>query len=185
MLQSRFISSKCQASIYNYFQNIPTSSDISNLVCPKPAPDCPQTCHLFQQIAIVQLRSKASIHINLGARLSNLMNSSAKPLSSSKYIYTATSPSHHLLPIILEKPNHFVVQWLSRVQLLQCHGLQPARLLCPWDFSSKNTGVGCHFRLQGIFLTQGSNLPLLHCRQSPTFQADSLLQSHQGRPRKT
>ena len=34
-------------------------------------------------------------------------------------------------------------------------------------FPSKNTGVGCHFLLQGIFLTQGSNprlLRLLHCR---------------------
>ena len=27
---------------------------------------------------------------------------------------------------------------------LQPHGLQPARLLCSWDFSSKNMGVGCH-----------------------------------------
>ena len=34
----------------------------------------------------------------------------------------------------------------------------PARLLCPWDSPGKNTGVGCHFLLQGIFLTQGSNL---------------------------
>ena len=36
------------------------------------------------------------------------------------------------------------------------------------DFSGKNTGVGCHFLLQGIFLTQRSNLHLLHlllCRQ--------------------
>ena len=32
-------------------------------------------------------------------------------------------------------------------------------------FYSKNTGVGCHFLLQGIFLTQGSNPDLLHCRQ--------------------
>ena len=31
------------------------------------------------------------------------------------------------------------------------------RLLCPWDFPDKNTGVSCHFLLQGIFLTQGSN----------------------------
>ena len=29
---------------------------------------------------------------------------------------------------------------------------------------SKNTGVGSHFLLQGIFLTQGLNLHLLHCR---------------------
>ena len=32
-------------------------------------------------------------------------------------------------------------------------------------FPDKNTGVGCHFLLQGILLTQGSNLGLLHCRQ--------------------
>ena len=48
---------------------------------------------------------------------------------------------------------------------LQPHVLQPARLLCPWHFSGKNTGVGCCFLLQGIFPTQGSNSSLLHCRQ--------------------
>ena len=40
------------------------------------------------------------------------------------------------------------------------HGLYPTRLLCPWDFIGKNTGVGCHSVLQGIFLTQGSNMHL-------------------------
>ena len=34
----------------------------------------------------------------------------------------------------------------------------PPGLLCPWDSPSKNTGVGCHDLLQGIFLTQGSNV---------------------------
>ena len=48
---------------------------------------------------------------------------------------------------------------------LRPHGLYPARLLCPWDSPGKNTGVGCHSVLQGIFPTQGSNLGLLHCRQ--------------------
>ena len=33
---------------------------------------------------------------------------------------------------------------------LRPHGLQPARLLCPWDFTGKNTGVGCHFILQDL-----------------------------------
>ena len=46
---------------------------------------------------------------------------------------------------------------------LQPHGLRPTRLLCPWDSPGKNTGVGCHALLQGIFPTQG--LGLLHCRQ--------------------
>ena len=36
--------------------------------------------------------------------------------------------------------------------------------LCAWDFPGKNTEVGCHFLLQGIFWNQGSNLGLLHCR---------------------
>jgi len=40
------------------------------------------------------------------------------------------------------------------------------RLLCPWDFLGKGTGVGCHFLLQGIFLTQGWNPGLLHCGQT-------------------
>ena len=43
--------------------------------------------------------------------------------------------------------------------------MQPTRLLCPWDSPGKNTGVGCHSLLQGIFLVQGLNLVLLHCRQ--------------------
>ena len=46
------------------------------------------------------------------------------------------------------------------------HGLQPTRLLRPWDFPGKSTGVGCHFLLQGIFLTQGLILGLLNCRQT-------------------
>ena len=43
----------------------------------------------------------------------------------------------------------------------------PTRLLCPWDFPGKHTGLGCHFLLQAIFHTWGSNphLPcVLHCR---------------------
>ena len=40
--------------------------------------------------------------------------------------------------------------------------------LCPWDYPGKNTGMDCHFLLQGILPTQGSNphlLCLMHCRQ--------------------
>ena len=41
------------------------------------------------------------------------------------------------------------------------HGLQSTRLLCPWESPGKNTGVGCHALLQGIFPTQGLNPHLL------------------------
>ena len=54
---------------------------------------------------------------------------------------------------------------VSHVQLfLRPHGLQPTMLLCEPNFPGKNTGVGCHFLLQGIcpthchFLLQGSPL---------------------------
>ena len=39
--------------------------------------------------------------------------------------------------------------------------MYPARFLCPWDSSGKNTAVGCHFLLQEIFLTQRLKLHLL------------------------
>ena len=52
------------------------------------------------------------------------------------------------------------LKYVNRVQLLQPHGLKPARLLCLGDFPGKHTGVDCHLLLQGIFLTQGSNLHL-------------------------
>ena len=45
------------------------------------------------------------------------------------------------------------------------HGQLPARLLCPWDSPGKNSGMGCHALLQGIFPTQGWNLGLLHRRR--------------------
>ena len=54
---------------------------------------------------------------------------------------------------------------------LRPRGLLPARLLCPWNFPGKNTAVDCHFLLQGIFPTQGSNPHLLHLLH---WQADSL-----------
>ena len=46
----------------------------------------------------------------------------------------------------------------------------------PWDFPGKNTAVGCHFLLQGIFLIQELNPRLLH------WQVDSLPLSYQGSP---
>ena len=51
------------------------------------------------------------------------------------------------------------------------YGLEPARLLCPWDSPGKNTGVSCHALLQGIFPTQGSNphLLCLLCWQAGSF----------------
>ena len=60
--------------------------------------------------------------------------------------------------------------------VLRPHGLQSTRFLCPWDSPGKNTGVACHFFLQGIFPAQRSNPCLLH------WQVDSLPLSHPGSP---
>ena len=63
---------------------------------------------------------------------------------------------------------------------LQLPNLQPSRLLCPWNFPGKNTGVGGHFFLQGIFPTRGPN-PWLLCL--PHWQVDSLPLSYLGSPK--
>ena len=62
---------------------------------------------------------------------------------------------------------------------LRPHGLQPSRFLCPWDSPGKNTGVCCHFLLQGTFPTQALNphlLCILH------WQAGSLPLALPGKP---
>ena len=56
----------------------------------------------------------------------------------------------------------------SHVRLLMTLWSVAHRLLCPWDSPGENTGVGCQALLQGIFMTQGTNLHLLrllYCRQ--------------------
>ena len=63
-------------------------------------------------------------------------------------------------------------QTLSCVNSLQTHGLYLSRILCPGGYRILRARIlECHFLLQGIFLTQGSNLSLL-CRLH--WQADSL-----------
>ena len=71
--------------------------------------------------------------------------------------------------------SHFICVWLCNS--MDC---SPFNLLCPWDSPGKNTRVGCHAFLQGIFLTQGSN-PRLLCLQP--WQAGSLPLAPPGKPR--
>ena len=66
--------------------------------------------------------------------------------------------------------------WQKWLNILTYKELQFPKILCSWDFLGKNTLVGCHFFLQGIFPTQESNLHLLNWR------VDSLPLSHQGSP---
>ena len=59
------------------------------------------------------------------------------------------------------------------------HRRQPTRFCCPWDSPGKNTGVGCHALLQGIFPIQGSN-PCLLCLLH--WKAGSLSLAPRGKP---
>ena len=68
---------------------------------------------------------------------------------------------------------------LNHVQLLVTPWAVATRLLCSWDSPGKNTEVSSHPFLQGIFLTQGLNLGLLHCRQI------LYCLSHKGGPNRT
>ena len=85
-------------------------------------------------------------------------DASDSPHSDRPYIMFLVALSG--LPSDLVKVTVLVAQ--SRLAL-RLHGPEPARPLCPWHFSGKNTGVGCHSLLQRIFPTQGSNPRLLHC----------------------
>ena len=79
----------------------------------------------------------------------------------------------------LESIFNACVHTLSRVRLFVTPWTLAHQALCPWDSPGKNTGVGCHFFLQGIFPTQGLNpllLRLWHC------QVDSLPLYHLGSP---
>ena len=67
--------------------------------------------------------------------------------------------------------NRFVLSYFSCVQLLAALWTVASRLLCPCNSAGKNTGVGCHALLQGIFPTQGLNPRLLHLLH---WQAGSL-----------
>ena len=67
----------------------------------------------------------------------------------------------------------------SRLTLCDPVAVMPARILCPWNFLGKSTGIGSHFFLHRIFPTPDSNahaLRLLH------WYMDSLPQSHLGSP---
>ena len=67
----------------------------------------------------------------------------------------------HFLRVVIEVVIIYI--WMCSVMFdsLKPHGLKPIRLLHLWDFPGKNTGMGCHFLLQGIFQIQGSNLCFL------------------------
>ena len=85
-----------------------------------------------------------------------LSNSNSTLTSQELLIKINLSLFHAAIYLCVYMLSHSVVS-----DSLQSHGPQFTRLLCSWDSPGKNTGVGCHFLLQRIFLTQGSNPHLL------------------------
>ena len=82
-------------------------------------------------------------------------------------------------PVVPMSENWIIMLVLSHSAVsnfLWPHGLQPPRLLCPWNSPGKNTGVGCHFLLQRTFLP-GMN------PTCPALAVGFLLLSHLGRPK--
>ena len=78
---------------------------------------------------------------------------------------TLTHRTAHLVPVLAAIQGHACS--------VMSNSLQPH----PWDSPGENTGMGCHFLLQGIFLIQGSNLSLWHLLH---WQPDTLLLTHLG-----
>ena len=83
--------------------------------------------------------------------------------------FSTTNNETNFAMVILLRFNFFFFVYEMCAKSLQscltlCYPMDcsPTRLLCPWDSPGKNTGMGGHALLQGIFLTQGSNLHLLH-----------------------
>ena len=104
------------------------------------------------------------------------------------WVGDAIQPFHPPLPPsppVLNLPQHQgLFQWVvcshqvAKVLELS-QGLWLTRLLCPWGSPGRNTGMGCHFLLQGIFPIQGLNLHLLRLLH---WQLDPLPLHHLGSP---
>ena len=72
-----------------------------------------------------------------------------------------------VMSLLFNMISRFVIAFSKEVKVLVTHLCLALcdPMDCPWDSPGKNTGVGCHSLLQGIFPTQGLSPSLLHCRQ--------------------
>ena len=90
---------------------------------------------------------------------SGLLPATVRPPAFSERPREQTSHLLLLHTTQLQAGNVFIIQSC----LTLCNSMDG--ILCPWNSPGKNTGVGCHSLLQGVFLTQGSNSGFPHCRQ--------------------
>ena len=116
-----------------------------------------------------QTTFKWSLHVPIGyysPRTSRWDTENAEEYSNCFILKNSIYMFYKLLVKVklLSRVRLFATPWTVARQAPLSMGF--ARLLCPWDSPGKNTGMGCHFLLQGIFPTQESNPGLLHCRQT-------------------
>ena len=131
---------------------------------------------LLSSISLHWLLRKAFLSL-----LAILWNSALKweylsfsPLLFASLLFTAickTSPNNHFAFLHSFQPLDtnkkipaFSTAWMGVVLVAHLCLTLCDPMICPWNSLGKNTGVGCHCLLQGIFLTQGLYQDILHCR---------------------
>ena len=67
-------------------------------------------------------------------------------------------------PYMTTRKTTALTRWTFAGNALFSNGLWPGRLISPWNFPGKSTGVGCHFLFQRMIPTGGLNPGLSHCR---------------------
>ena len=112
-------------------------------------------------------RSSNVVHRPPSSQLSSMLTENADPLV---LLYLISTPRRTESEFNTFTGKHLsCLQWFMIILKTVCvcvsrfvmsnslwtHGLQPVRPLCPWNSPGKKSGMGCHFPLQGIFLTQG------------------------------
>ena len=129
-----------------------------------------QTCIFNATLSNIRFLPSCSIFF-----FHSFLSSSSHPFFLNKSIYQLRSLPKFISLESFSKCICVCILFVAQpcLTLLQPHGVQPTGLLCPLNLPGKNTRVGCHFLLQGIFPTQVSNL---------SWQADSLPLSCQGSP---
>ena len=103
-----------------------------------------------------------------------------KPQKAGKGVLPRDSRKNAALWTLGCRPTETLVRLLANITVKEKSEFSLCRSPLSMGFSGKNTGMGCHALLQGIFLTQGLNPHLLHLLQ---WQAGSLPLAQPGKPR--
>ena len=154
-----------------------SSSVVPFFSCPQsfPASGPFQMSQLFSSVAKVL---DFSFNVNPSNEHSGLISFRMDWLDLRNYI------NNSCLLLLLIQVKLLSHVWLFETPLTPLTPCQsPSQAPLSWDFPGKNTGVDCHFLFHGIFLTQGLNPGLPHCRQLftiwVTMEAPNLYNEHE------